>query len=81
MEVTKRYLIQVAAHNLGILMRKLFGMGTPRSLQGSSTTLLPSNQLSEVPHFAFPGILSCLKRIPRLESCCYDSVAVIQAAA
>ena len=36
MEVTKRYLIQVAAHNLGILMRKLFGMGTPRSLQGSS---------------------------------------------
>ena len=35
-EVTKRYLIQVAAHNLGLIMRKLFGMGTPRSLQGSS---------------------------------------------
>ncbi len=33
-EVSKRYLIQVAAHNLGVLMRKLFGVGTPRSLQG-----------------------------------------------
>jgi len=35
-EVTKRYLIQVAAHNLGLIMRRLFGIGTPRSLQGSS---------------------------------------------
>jgi len=34
-EVTKRYLIQVAAHNLGLIMRRLFGVGTPRSLQGS----------------------------------------------
>lgn len=35
LEVSKRYLIQVAGHNLGIIMRKLFGIGTPRSLQGS----------------------------------------------
>jgi transposase len=33
-EISKRYLMQVAAHNLGIVMRKLFGVGTPRSLQG-----------------------------------------------
>jgi transposase len=33
-KVSKRYLIQVAARNLGLLMRKLFGMGTARSLQG-----------------------------------------------
>ena len=33
-EVTKHYLIQVAARNLGVLMRKLIGIGTPRSLQG-----------------------------------------------
>jgi len=33
-KVSKRYLLQVAAHNLGIVMRKLFGVGTPRSLQG-----------------------------------------------
>jgi len=32
--VTKRYLVQVAAHNLGLLMRKLFGIGKPRRLQG-----------------------------------------------
>jgi len=33
-KVTKRYLIQVAARNLGVILRKLFGIGTPRSLQG-----------------------------------------------
>jgi transposase len=33
-KVTKRYLLQVAGHNLAILMRKLFGVGTARSLQG-----------------------------------------------
>ena len=32
-KVTKRYLLQVAARNLGLIMRKLFGMGTPRGLQ------------------------------------------------
>jgi transposase len=32
--VRKRYAVQVAAHNLGLLMRKLFGMGKPRTLQG-----------------------------------------------
>ena len=29
--VAKRYRIQVAAHNLGLLMRALFGAGTPRA--------------------------------------------------
>jgi transposase len=33
--VTKRYLVQVAGHNLGLLMRKLFGVGKPRMLQGA----------------------------------------------
>jgi transposase len=33
-KVNKRYLIQAAAHNLGIVMRRLFGMGKPRCLQG-----------------------------------------------
>jgi transposase len=32
-KISKRYLMQAAAHNLGLLMRKLFGMGTPRGLQ------------------------------------------------
>jgi hypothetical protein len=34
--VAKRYEVQVAAHNLGLLLRKLFGMGKPRTLQGAS---------------------------------------------
>jgi len=33
-EVGKRYLMQVAGHNLGVIMRRVFGKGTPRSLQG-----------------------------------------------
>jgi transposase len=34
-ELGKRYVIHAAARNLGLMMRKLFGIGTPRSLQGS----------------------------------------------
>jgi transposase len=37
--VSKRYLMQVAGHNLGILMRQLFGVGTPRGLQGACAAL------------------------------------------
>ena len=33
-KVTKRYLIAVAAHNLGRILRKLFEIGKPRALQG-----------------------------------------------
>jgi transposase len=32
--VTKRYLIAVAAHNLGRILRKLIGVGKPKNLQG-----------------------------------------------
>jgi transposase len=38
--VTKRYVVQVAAHNLALLMRKLFGIGKPRTLQGSAGGLV-----------------------------------------
>ena len=34
MDVAKRYAVQVAGFNLGLLMRKLFGVGKPRALQG-----------------------------------------------
>lgn len=37
--VRKRYLIAAAAHNLGVVMRRLFGMGTPRGLQGFASGL------------------------------------------
>jgi transposase len=42
-KVSKRYLIQVAARNLGLLMRKLFGIGTARSLQGLGGLFLAQN--------------------------------------
>ena len=38
MDVGKRYLMVVAARNLGVIMRALFGMGTPRGLQAEGET-------------------------------------------
>ena len=38
--INKRYLIHVAARNLGLLMRDLFGIGKPRVLQGGMEDLL-----------------------------------------
>jgi transposase len=34
--VKKRYVVEVAARNLGRILRALFGIGTPRSLQGAA---------------------------------------------
>ena len=39
--VSKRYLIVVAAHNLGVVMRSLFGVGKPRVLQGADGGVFP----------------------------------------
>jgi transposase len=36
-DVTKRYLLAAAAHNLGRILRVLFGIGKPRALQGENT--------------------------------------------
>jgi transposase len=38
--IRKRLLIHTAGLNLGLLMRQLFGIGTPRSLQGRALALL-----------------------------------------
>jgi hypothetical protein len=35
-DVAKRYLIAAAAHNLGRVLRKLFGVGKPKALQGEA---------------------------------------------
>jgi transposase len=35
-DVSKRYAVQAAAFNLGVLMRRLFGVGKPRTLQGAA---------------------------------------------
>ena len=41
-KVQKRYLLAAAAHNLGRLMRELFGIGTPRGLVGFVNLALAS---------------------------------------
>jgi transposase len=38
-EVGKRYLMQVAAYTLGVIMRRVCGRGTPRSWQGVGTAI------------------------------------------
>jgi transposase len=38
-KVRKRYLLSAAAHNLGVVMRSLFNIGTPRGLQQFHTDL------------------------------------------
>jgi transposase len=81
LEVSKRYLIQVAGHNLGILMRKLFGVGTPRSLQGSSGLFLPPDFLSEYLDLRRLSLCGHRQRVLRTESLRWKSSATIQIAA
>ena len=38
--ILKRVLVQVAGFNLGVVMRRVFGKGTPRGLQGHRVELL-----------------------------------------
>ena len=38
--VRKRVLIQAAACNIGLLLRRLTGVGTPRSLQGRAVSAI-----------------------------------------
>lgn len=40
--VAKRYLVQVAGYNLGLLMRALFGAGTPKAAADGSLVWLPA---------------------------------------
>jgi transposase len=47
-KVRKRYLIAAVAHNLGRLMRALFGMGTPRGLQKSAEALSASSRAAQL---------------------------------
>ena len=46
--IEKRYQIHIAGYNLGLLMRSLFGKGTPRGLQGCAAALACLYKLIEV---------------------------------
>lgn len=52
-KVTKRYLLQVAARNLGRIMRHLFNMGTPRGLQAEGS----AESFAHLLHCAFIVLL------------------------
>jgi transposase len=58
-KVSKRYLLQAAARNLGLIMRKLFQMGTPRGLQKAGD-LMWSMYVIQIP---LNALRHCGKRI------------------
>lgn len=60
-KVAKRYLLQVAARNLGLIMRKLFGMGTPRGLQADGDAL----SLVHLAHALITMLWRMLSRVSR----------------
>jgi transposase len=57
--VTKRYLIAAAAHNLGRILRKLFGIGKPKHYQGH----LGLARLVQIAVSIVPHLLAMLHRI------------------
>ena len=51
-KVRKRYSLAAAAHNLSVLMRTLFGIGTPRSLQQLRMALAAALSLAQIAYLA-----------------------------
>ena len=70
--ILKRLLVHVAAFNLGLVMRKLFGKGTPRGLQGYRAALFLAilQRLSEVwaPRRALENFMMAPRRSPAHQS-------------
>lgn len=64
-EVTKRYLIAAAAHNLGRIMRALFGIGKPRGLQGGRGLLGLLERLGSAIRTLLAAGLRSLRPFPR----------------
>ena len=56
-KVQKRYLMSAVARNLGLILRSLFGIGTPRSLQGEGDLFV----FMQFTWFYTGGVLSRLK--------------------
>jgi transposase len=60
-KVRKRYLMSAVARNLGLVMRRLFGFGTARSLQAEG-------DLADTLHLAWPANQAALKRLLAMEN-------------
>ena len=64
-DVSKRYVIAAAAHNLGRILRKLFGIGKPKALQ-SGCGLAAIVQLATTSLFALlSSVIVRLQAYPR----------------
>jgi transposase len=75
-QVRKRYLLAAVAHNLGRLMRALFGMGTPRGLQraaGALAALLRAPQLAQT---ACWSLWKFVSRIVSHQNSCFTSTPI-----
>ena len=55
-KINKRYKMQTAARNLGLLMRALFGVGKPRCLQGGSSFVYSLQVVTKALKFAVCGL-------------------------
>jgi transposase len=68
-DITKRYVIHVAGRNLGTMMRAIFGVGTPRGLQGAMSAALRALLAAVATVVAVGRILAAIVRrseVPRL---------------
>ena len=61
-KVTKRYLLQAVARNLGLILRKLFGMGTPRGLQPEGALAAVVHLIAFTPRLTWP-VYSAIRRL------------------
>src|SRR6185312_9211935 len=64
--VHKRYLVHVAGHNLGILMRLLIGAGTPRGAAARGWCLLVLIRTHDGAYEAFVVVLIAISAVPTL---------------
>jgi len=69
-KVKKRWLVQGAARNLGLVLRKLFGIGTARTLQDAGRLALRAYAagfiiLRYLHHSATQAVLNTVNHIPR----------------
>jgi transposase len=69
--VTKRYLIAAAAHNLGRILRKLFGVGKPRVLQGEGG-------LAALTQLTMRVLLACWNLLEKLTSSITKNSCAVQ---
>jgi len=75
--ILKRLVVHAGAANLGLLMRKLFGCGTPRALQGRLTALAATTDRGKAFLRAIVGVCAAFfRRSRRLMASCSVTPAI-----